>query len=329
MSEPLNASAPPLLEALRAGLPIAQHPYADLGARAGMSEADTLATLRSLKEQRVLRRIGARFSPGALGYEAALGAFEIPEDRVEEATAALTALPNVTHVFEAEDRYRLWFTLVVPSQTRLEIAESEIARAVGASDRYRVLPAELHKVTASFDLEGAPEPVGPTRDGRVRASLDRDEKALVRLLQGELPLTERPFSELAHTLAECGYDVDERWTLDTLRAFAADGVVTGLAATLRTRREPWRLAIAVWGCPHDPAAAGELISSFPEVLHCFERRVPGIGNTVIALIEAPDRAEVDRTIVRIDAAGALEAPRLAFPLREYSRAPMRYFTDGD
>jgi DNA-binding Lrp family transcriptional regulator len=327
MPEPLDQTAEQVLVALADGLPVTARPYAELGARAGVSEADALGVLRSLKEAHRLRRVGVHFSPAGLGYTAALGALAVPEDRADDVAAMLGALPNVSHVFELEDRYRLWYVLAAPSRTRLEVAEGEIARSAGAADRYRVLADELYKVTAAFDVDGAPEvpdmpdvPAGPV--------LDRDDKALVRLLQGELGLVERPFAVIAKTLGECGFDVDERWALERTQELAASGAVRGIVATLRQREEPWRSALAVWRCPDDVRAAGALIASFPEVVHAFERRVPG-GTAILTAIEGHTRSDIDRTIERIRIAGELDAPRIAYPVREYLRSPMRYFTEGD
>ncbi len=327
MSQPLDQTAARLLTALAEGLPIVFRPYAELATRAGLSEAEVLTALRGLRDERVVRRIGAEFSPANLGYHAALGALAIPEDRADDVAAMLGALPNVTHVFELDDRYRLWYVLSAASRTRLEIVESELARAAAAADRYRVLPDELYKVTHAFDADAAPDaPDSP--DQGLPAMPDRDEKALVRLLQGDLPLAERPFSDLAQTLGECGYDVDERWALERTQELAELGAIRSIGATLRVREEPWRSALTVWRCPEQPAVAGALIASFPEVLHCFERRVPG-GMAILAVIEGENRGAIDRAVERIRIAGTLDAPRIAYPLREYSRSPMRYFTEGD
>ncbi|MDO8848016.1 MAG: hypothetical protein Q7W51_06495 [Coriobacteriia bacterium] len=327
MSHPLDHTAEQVLTVLAGGLPVTARPYAELGTRAGLPEADVLSVLRALRDGHRVRRIGAEFSPAGLGYHAALGGLAIPEDRTEDVASMLGALPNITHVFELDDRYRLWYVLASPSRTRLEIAEAELARSAGAADRYRVLPDELYKVTAAFDTDGAPE-IPDRIDAEAGPALDRDEKALVRLLQGDLALAERPFAELVHTLGECGFDIDERWALDRTQDLAASGALRRIGATLRTREEPWRSALTVWRSPRDPAAAGALIASFPEVLHAFERRVPG-GMAVLAVIEGQTRAEIDRAIERIRIAGELDAPRIAYPLREYARSPMRYFTEGD
>ena len=318
-----------LTAALAGGLPLSLRPYADIGAALGMPGAEVVASARQLREARALRRVGASFSPVALGYHASLGAVAMPEDGVEQAAAEIAAVPCVTHVFEIDDRYRLWYVIVAPSRARLDIAESDLASRVGANDRYRVLPDERFKVTAAFDADGAPEPVDADPDSDATATLDRDEKALLRLLQGDFPLAERPFSDLAITLGECGYDIDERWALETTRGLVAAGGVRGIAATLRMREEPWRLALTVWLGATDIAAACTALGSFPEVLHSFERRVPGAGPAALALVEAPDRSTLDQTIARMGAVADLDAPRIAFPLREFHRGPMRYFAEGE
>ncbi|MBN2848683.1 MAG: hypothetical protein JXP72_09600 [Coriobacteriia bacterium] len=322
----LDPSAQRLLAALESGLPVSARPYADVGARIGMTGAEVVAALRSLRDARVVRRVGAEVSPGALGYRASLGAMAITEEGLDEAEVVLDDAPGVTHAFEMDDRYRLWFVMVAPSPARLEIAESELARRLGAADRFRVLPTEEYRVTHAFDADGVPE----------RATLagesehpDADGRALIRLLQGEVPIEERPFAALAQTLAECGYDADEQQVLDDTRKLAAAGVIDRITVTTHRRHEPWRCALATWVNPRHASEAGSLIAAFPEVVHCFDRRVPGGGKAIVAVVETPDRVSLDRTIARIRSGADLDAPRIAYPLRELKRSPMRYFTAGE
>ena len=328
MHEMLDERALRLLEALADGLPLTKRPFGDLGARIGLAEDDTIAALRELRERRVVVRLGATFEPSALGYQAALGALAVAEDAVEAAATELGTLPYVTHVLEIDDRYRLWYAIQAPSRTRLEGLEIEIAARLGVTDRYRVLPDELFKVTPAFDAAGVPEtPAAAPLDEPL--ALGGDERALVRLLQGDLPLTARPFSALAGTLTECGYDVDEARALDVARSLAEGGALAGFGATVRERSEPWRTALAVWLCPADPGAAGRAIASFPEALHVYERRVPGAGFALFGVLEAPSRAALDQTVSRIGAVADLDAPRIAYPVREFKRSPMRFFSDRE
>lgn len=328
MHEMPDESTSRVLDALADGLPLSRRPFGDLGARIGLAEDDTIAALRELRERRVVVRLGAAFEPSALGYQAALGALAVTEDAVEAAAAELGTLPYVTHVLEIDDRYRLWYAIQAPSRTRLEGLEIEIAARLGVTDRYRVLPDELFKATPAFDAAGVPEtPAAAPLDEPL--ALGGDERALVRLLQGDLPLTARPFSALAGTLTECGYDVDEARALDVARSLAEGGALAGFGATVRERPEPWRTALAVWLCPADAEAAGRAIASFPEALHVYERRVPGAGFALFGVLEAPSRAALDQTVSRIGAVADLDAPRIAYPVREFKRSPMRFFSDGE
>jgi hypothetical protein len=78
--------------------------------------------------------------------------------------------------------------------------------------------------------------------------------------------------------------------------------------------------------PDEPAA---LLASFPEVLDVYERRIPGDGAAIVSVIEAPDKPALGLSVERIRAASGLEDPRVLYPVREFKRVPMKYFTEGD
>lgn len=318
-----------VLSALAEGLPLVSRPYEALARRMGLEEAEVVAAARALLDAHALRRIAGVIDGARLGYGATLGALAVSEEGVDAAASAIASLPGVTHVFEAEDRYRLWFTLVTPARARIEALEGEIVRRTGASDLFRLLPGELHSVAASFDADGVPEPTAPGVEWPAAPALPADERALVRLLQGDLPLVPRPFAEVASTLSQCGFDVDERWVLERAAALVGGGVLVRIAATARTRPELFRLAVVAWRADGAAREAAEMVASFPEVLHCFERRLPRRHTALVSVVEAADKAALGRTVERIRAATGLEVLRLLYPVREFKRAPMRYFADGE
>jgi DNA-binding Lrp family transcriptional regulator len=328
MNRPTDDAVARLVASLAEGLPIGARPYDALAQALGVSEADVLAALRDLRASHVIRRIGADFDAARLGYHATLGAVAVGEENVEAAAEAIGALPNITHIFEVEDRYRVWFAVVVPALTQLEAVESEVRARTGSRDVFRALPAEVVKVTGSFDADGAPDPAGPGRTAEAVVELTRDEQALVRLLQGDLSLAERPFAELTATLAQCGFDVDERWAIERAEHLAEVGALRGIRGTVRMRSEPWRLAVVVWPPVAAPDAPASLVAGFPEVLHVLERRAFGGGASIMSVLEAPDRAALERSVERIRSACGLEDPRVLYPVREFKRAQMKYFTDG-
>ena len=322
-------ATPPVLIRLAAGLPLAMRPYEAIGADLGLTEAEFIAQARSLRESRRIRRITGVFAGPTLGYRATLGALAVDEDRAEVAGEALQSLPCVTHIFELDDRYRLWFVVAVPTPAHLEAAEREIAARSGVGDVFRVLSSELRAVTGSFDADGAPDSNGPLVCPPATIQLSGDDRALVRLLQGDFPIVPRPFAEIAATLAQCGFHLDERWALERAQTLAAQRALVGLRAVEHRRLESWRLAAAVWTGEGETADSAEMVASFPETLHCFYRRLPDRRSAIVSIIEAPDRSSMDRAIERIRSATGLDLLRLQYPVREFKRAPMRYFTDGE
>jgi len=318
-----------ILQRLTTGLPLTARPYEAIGDELGVGEDEVLARVRALRDTHRLRPISGTFDGSVLGYQATLGVVAVAEERIDVVTAALQSLPCIPQIFEIEDHYRLWFVAAAPTAAHVEAIESEVRARTGEGDISRVLPTELYAVTASFDADGAPDPHGPRMRAHPATALSRDDRALVRLLQGDFPPTPRPFAEIAGTLVQCGFDLDERRVLERAQALAAEGVLVRVAATARERRGAWRLAVVVWRSGADVGEAVGRLASFPETLHCFLRRVAGCRTAIVSIIEAPDRVSMDRSVERIRSAAGLEVLRLQYPVREFTRVPTRYFTEGE
>src|SRR5699024_3572779 len=140
-----------------------------------------------------------------LGYVSTLAALAVPEDDLDRVAALVGAHPGVTHNYERDDRYNLWFTCIARGQEALERELAGIRREAGAGDML-VLPAlRLFKVRVAFDVRegssagdatpaaaGAPAFIVPA--DTVPLNLDDVDRALVRALQGDLAGDVRPFA---------------------------------------------------------------------------------------------------------------------------------------
>lgn len=97
-----------LLALLEDGLPLVPRPYAALGERCGMDEAEVIARLRRLLEAGVIRRFGLILRHRRLGYRAnAMVVWDVPDVRVREAARILCALPFVTLCYRRR-RHPAW-----------------------------------------------------------------------------------------------------------------------------------------------------------------------------------------------------------------------------
>ncbi len=82
---PLEARDYALIAAIQDGLPLVARPYAEIGAVAGLSEADVLHRLERLLNQDVIKRFGIVVRHHELGFRAnAMVVWNIPDERIDE-----------------------------------------------------------------------------------------------------------------------------------------------------------------------------------------------------------------------------------------------------
>ena len=123
-----------LATALEGGLALVQRPYAELAAKAGMSETEARQRLQRLVELGVIRRLGVVVRHRELGYTAnAMVVWDVPDEKVEEVGRLLGAQSSVTLCYRRprvlpEWRYNL-FSMVHGRNRQAVLAEIERLRA--------------------------------------------------------------------------------------------------------------------------------------------------------------------------------------------------------
>jgi siroheme decarboxylase len=151
------------------------------------------------------------------------------------------------------------------------------------------------------------------------------QKAVVRELTGDLPVTEQPFADLAGKLG-----ISQRRLLSMVRKLKEEGTIRRFGATLRHRNSGFSAnAMVVWLIsPEKIDEAGETMATFKEVTHCYFRQPQGDWRyNLFTMIHAPDQ-EGCRTIARkISEATGIEEYQLLFSTRELKKITMRYFDE--
>lgn len=109
-----------LLNEIQSDFPVEPHPYRVLGRRLGMSEEEVLRRIAGLKDEGVIRRLGASINSREVGFVSTLLAAHVPEDKFDEFVAIVNGCPGVTHNYERDHRYNVWFTLISPSAEEKE-----------------------------------------------------------------------------------------------------------------------------------------------------------------------------------------------------------------
>ena len=364
-----------LLDCVQRGIPLEPCPYAVVaqavsseartaGPSEGVSEAQVIERLRALLEARVLRRIGPVFDSRALGYTGTLCGAEVRPDALETVADVVGSYPGVTHSYEREDDFNLWFTLLASNRESVTTIVNAIARHDGV-ERLIELPIERQfKIDVRFRLSkaaatpaampsgtatpaampsGTATPAGPTPGGESpdRAassgmpSIDRAapaarDRAIIRVLQDGLPLEPRPFERLAERCSAAGVAIGADELLAKLERYRAVGYLRRVGGAVAHRRAGIRgNGMVVWRVPERRSdELGARVAEFGAVTHCYRRRpAEGWPYNLYAMVHAPTRAECLERVAEIDAAIGGHPHRVLFSRREFKKSSMRYFCE--
>jgi DNA-binding Lrp family transcriptional regulator len=67
--------------------------------------------------------------------------------------AVVNSYPGVTHNYEREGDYNIWFTLIVPSRRQMEEILTEISRRTGVKKILNLPATKTLKIAVDFNFE--------------------------------------------------------------------------------------------------------------------------------------------------------------------------------
>src|SRR5262245_52812476 len=130
-----------LLDMLQQAVPLVDRPFRVLGEAVGISEREAIERVAVLRGK-VIRQISAIFDSRAFGYESCLVAAKVDESQIEQAAAVVSAHPGVSHNYQRDHEFNLWYTLAVPPDSRFGLERTvEILQGRSGADVMRPLPA--------------------------------------------------------------------------------------------------------------------------------------------------------------------------------------------
>ncbi len=323
-----------LLDRIQRSFPLAPEPYAALGASLGMDGVEVRERIQSFKERGLVRQVSAIFNTGALGYRSSLVAMAVPDRELERAAEAINRYPGVSHNYLRPGSYNMWFTIAVPPGSSLEAVVSELAAEAGGWP-VLVLPA-LRKYKLAVVLDVLEEPDLESAEERraerppIEASgtfrPDGENIDVVRCVQEDLPLVDRPFMAWAEHLG-----TGEAELLDLISGWLDTGIIRRFAAVLNHRRMGFSAnGMVVWNCPEESVDAfGETLASFSEVSHCYHRpRYPEWPYNLYAMIHGRTREECMGIARKLSAAAGLPGCDVLFSTREFKKIRLKLFWNG-
>jgi len=312
-----------LIRAVQGGVPFEDHPFAALAEKIGLNEDAVISGLQELSDEGVLREISAVLEGSALGYDSALVAGTVPEEKLERAVEAINAHPTVTHNYLRGHEYNLWFTVAVPPEMDLERTLEFLADESGIERFHPLRRTHTFKIGVNFDPKSLKNntkvEVGKTTES---VTVDKAAARKFRALQTPLPLVTRPFEVLAEKAGTRAED---------LLSFAKQhkgGAIRRYVGTLRHRKLGVREnGMVVWNIPEDSMVElGQQMANAPEVSHCYARNaIEGFPYNVYSMVHGPSQ-ESCRDIAReLSARSGIDDYTVLFSTREFKKQRLRYF----
>jgi DNA-binding Lrp family transcriptional regulator len=323
-----------IMNVVQAEFPLVEEPYKAIAETLGTTEQDVIDRIGVLRKKNVVRQIGAIFDTRKLKYQSMLVAMRFPDDKLDKAAYFLNKHPGISHNYERDGQFNLWFTIAVPPDHSLEDEISNLGRLTGATFT-RLLPTiKFFKIGVNFDMvkgkSSATKGYRPDDQGTTSTTspdVTQDVIDYVKVMQEDLASVSRPFDSMA---AQLGMTVDE------LFAKAADlteqKIMRRYSAVLHHRRAGFSSnAMIVWKVPEERSEEiGVIMAEHPAVTHCYQRPIyEDWPYSHFTMVHGTSAEECERFGNEIAEATGMNERALVYSLREFKKTRVRYFVEEE
>lgn len=142
-----------ILSALQEDLPLVSRPWKAIADRLDITESEIISRMNRLKDAGIIRGISPVLESRHLGLHAAtLVALRVPEERVDEIAAIISSYPEVSHNFQRDHEYSVWFTIAARNGEEIQRVLNEILDRTGipASDALDLPTVKKIKIDVRF-----------------------------------------------------------------------------------------------------------------------------------------------------------------------------------
>ena len=257
---------------------------------------------------------------------------EIEPDKLEHVAHQINKHPGVSHNYEREHQFNLWFTLAVPPGSDLKKELDKFSKLDGIK-KTRMLPTlQLFKIGVKLDMvDGKKHEVKPSEEKKkvtdVKFVATEEDKEFIRELQKDMEIVDKPFQKAAENL---GITEDE--IFEKLHNYEEIGVMRRFAAILRHREAGFTAnGMIVWKVPEERISeVGNKLGAFPQVSHCYERPVyPDWPYNVFSMIHCKSFDEAGQMTKDIQKQIDVSDYKILFSSREFKKTRVEYFVEHE
>ena len=328
----MDESDKELLNEIQWTFPLVTRPFDAIAKKFNTTPENIKNQLKQLKEVGVLRQLSAIFDTRKLGYTSSLVAMEIDADKLEYVASQINRHPGVSHNYERDHQFNLWFTLAVPPGSDLK-AELDKFNILTGIKKVRMLPTlQLFKIGVKLDMvDDKKHEVAPTEEKKeiknIQFEPSEEDKNFIRELQKDMEIIDEPFVKAANNLG-----MSESQLFEKMKYYEEIGVMRRFAAILRHRQVGFTAnGMIVWKVPKDRISkVGETLGSFPQVSHCYERPTyEDWPYNVFSMIHCKTQDEANEMAKTIQDQIRVDDYRILFSSREFKKTRVEYFVENN
>jgi DNA-binding Lrp family transcriptional regulator len=144
-----------LLQLLQDDFPLIESPWSEISNKMGISEKQIMDRVENLYTIGVIRKIGSAVDQAKIGYPSAtLVALCVPEKQIEKVASVINRYNNISHNYEREHKYNVWFTLVAKNEQEITHTINEILQKTGLhqQDILNLPTVQRFKINVNFRL---------------------------------------------------------------------------------------------------------------------------------------------------------------------------------
>ena len=321
-----------LLQVLQDEFPVDKSPWAAIGKKLGVSEEEALSRSQKLFSKGVIRKLRTILDAQKLGTcSSTLMAMKVPDEQMEKVVGIVNEYMSVTHNYQREHDYNLWFTVTTCGGKDLKSTVEEIERRTGIpdSDVLDLPTTRVFKIDVRFKFTDTVANTDKYIKEVAQSPVDTDEtdQAILHITQEGIPLVREPFEGVAK---ETGISQEE--AIARLKRLMNGGVIKRLGISVNQRKVGIVAnAVVAWKVPQDQVeSVGNILSSYNEVTHCYEREtVPGKWeHNLFTVLHGYDRESVEKFAKRLSESVGITEYLVLFSNEQFKRTSVMHPLSG-
>lgn len=316
-----------ILSRIQKQFPLVAKPFEEIAKELGVSEDAVLEILQEEKKNNIIRQTSAIFDTKRLGYKSSLVAFKVHKDKIDDAVKIINSHPGISHNYERNHDFNIWFTLAVEPDSTLGIDKTiEILAKLTKADDFILLPTlKLFKISVKLNTTGKDEKKEKVKKQKyTEIELTPLHHAVIRKAQYDIEMISEPFKNIIDDL-----DISYDKLFSILKELQEAGVMRRFASILNHRKAGFNAnAMVVWDVDKDNGEKiGEKAAEFSAVSHCYLR--PKYENwpfNLFTMIHGKTTEETNSIIQEMSKEIESKSYMPLYSSREFKKVRIEYFT---